>query len=82
MPKPKPIHCPFCGCKKLKTDAWGDGFHLRTDRFIGEVKCRSCGGSMRAEYRSLDPYMSTREGCAHALGLAISRWNERVGKEA
>lgn len=81
MPTPKPIHCPFCGCKKLKTDAWGEGFYMRTDRFIGEVKCRSCDGSIRAEYRPF-PYTTTREGCAEARKLAIERWNNRVGKES
>jgi sarcosine oxidase delta subunit len=80
MAKPKPIHCPFCGHPKTKTDAWGEGFAGRTERFVGVVKCRYCGGSMRAEFRP-SPDTTTREGCAAALELAIERWNERVGKE-
>lgn len=78
----KPIHCPFCGGRHTTTDAWGEGFGTRTDRYIGEVKCRSCGVSLRVEHMPIDPDTTTRVGCAEARKLAVEHWNDIAGKEA
>ena len=82
MPRlPKMISCPFCRSTNLKRDSWGDGFYLTVHRYVGEIKCRSCGGMMRAEFFP-SPETTGREGHAEARRLATERWNRRAeGKE-
>jgi len=75
---PKMDPCPFCGSRRLERSAWGEGFGRVIHRYLGQVKCRDCGGSMLAEFVPPDPEQAGGECLAEARRLATERWNRRV----
>ena len=79
MPRlPKMISGPFCGSRRLERSAWGEGFGRVIHRYLGQVKCRDCGGSMLAVFEPVDPNMPGAAGFSEARRLATERWNRRV----
>ena len=78
---PKMDPCPFCGSRRLERSAWGEGFGCVIHRYLGQVKCRDCGGSMLAVFEPADPDMPGAAGFSEARRLATERWNRRAAND-